>query len=72
LFQRIDLSFIYDVPIKKKKKNRTFPVEEFYLENILEMIAHVIEKDSFYCKKPEYISQNEGVMEISSKGGNKS
>ncbi|XP_060558929.1 ATP-dependent RNA helicase dhx29-like [Ruditapes philippinarum] len=52
---------------------RTFPVEVFHVEDVVEMTGHVIDEDSPYSLKQSQLVQEESAtVNITEKGGNQS
>ncbi|NXH23113.1 DHX29 helicase, partial [Bucco capensis] len=46
---------------------RSYPVEIFHVEDVIEATGYVLEKDSEYCQK--FLEDEEEVINVSSKGG---
>ncbi|BFZ23488.1 hypothetical protein BsWGS_26527 [Bradybaena similaris] len=52
---------------------RTFPVEEYYLEDVIEMTGYVVDDDSPYTVNQRYLLQEESAsVEVTKHGGQKS
>lgn len=50
---------------------RTFPVNDFYLEDVLEATGHVIEENSYFSLKADYYTESESSIWVTTKGGGK-
>jgi ATP-dependent RNA helicase DHX29 len=50
---------------------RTFPVNDFYLEDVIEATGHVIEENSYFSLKEDCYMENESSIWITTKGGGK-
>uniref|UniRef100_A0A8C0GUC2 RNA helicase n=1 Tax=Chelonoidis abingdonii TaxID=106734 RepID=A0A8C0GUC2_CHEAB len=48
---------------------RSYPVEVFHVENVIEEIGYVLEKDSEYCQKFMEEEEEEITINVTSKGG---
>lgn len=48
---------------------RTFPVNNYYLEDVLEATGHVIEENSYFTLNENKYSENESSLWITTKGG---
>ncbi|CAG5133906.1 unnamed protein product, partial [Candidula unifasciata] len=52
---------------------RTFPVEEYYLEDVIEMTGYVVDDDSPYTVNQKYLLQEDSAsVEVTKMGGKKS
>lgn len=50
---------------------RTFPVNDYYLEDVLDATGHVIEENSYFSLKGKYQSESESSVWVTTRGGGK-
>lgn len=50
---------------------RTFPVNDFYLEDVLEATGHVIEENSYFSLKTDHYTESESSIWVTTKRGGK-
>lgn len=48
---------------------RTFPVTNYYLEDVLEATGHMIEENSYFTLNGNYFTENESSLWVTTKGG---
>ena len=62
-------SFFHGAPFLKVP-GRTYPVSEYFLEDILDATGHIIEADSRHANRETFYNENEAIM-VTDRGGKK-